>query len=91
MGDCYLAAIRGDGVPPGGTSDVISLKSNLGVDGKTVEGIRANPAWQPTEVNLFARSKGSDFILLGTWDVSREIDFVPPTDIVPAPKAPEKK
>ncbi len=91
MGDCYLAAIRGDGVPPGGTSDVISLKSNLGVDGKTVEGIRANPAWLPTEVNLFARSKGSAFILLGTWDVSREIDFVAPTDIAPAPKTPEKK
>lgn len=89
MGDCFLAAIRGDGVPPGGLSNVISLKSNLGVSGKTVEGIRDNPAWRPTEVNLFARSRGSAFVLLGTWDVSREIDFVPPADI--APKEPEKK
>jgi len=91
MGDCFLAAIRGDGIPPGATSDVITLKSNLGVDGKTVEGIRNNPAWRPTEVNLFARSKGSAFVLLGTWDVSREIDFVPPTEIAPAAKEPEKK
>ncbi len=89
MGDCFLAAIRGDGIPPGATSNVITLKSNLGVDGKSVEGIRNNPAWLPTEVNLFARSRGSAFVLLGTWDVSREIDFVPPTDI--APKEPEKK
>lgn len=89
LGDCYLAAIRRDGVPPGGTSNVITLKSNLGVDGKTLEGIRNNPAWRPTEVNLFSRSKGSSFVLLGTWDVSREIDFVPPADI--APREPEKK
>jgi hypothetical protein len=91
LGDCFLAAIRKDGIPPGGTSAVITLKSNLGVDGKTVEGIRNNPAWRPTEVNLFSRSKGSAFVLLGTWDISREIDFVPPTDPVPAPKEPEKK
>ncbi len=40
FGDAFKAAIRGRAIPPGGTSDVIVLKSNLGVEGKNLAGIR---------------------------------------------------
>lgn len=78
FGDCYLAAIRGDGVPPGGTSDVIVLKSNYGVDGRDLANVRANLEQKPADVRLFARSKGSEFVLLGVWDLSLDLDFKEP-------------
>lgn len=75
LGTAFMAAIRKDAVPVGEKSDVITLKSHLGVEGRNLEHIRENPEWKPTEVSLFARSKGSQFVLLGLYDVSREIDF----------------
>ena len=83
LGDGFLAAIRGKAVPPGETSDLISLKSNLGVDGKNLAGIRDNPEWKQTEVRLFASSKGSAPALLGVYDVSRDIDFKEPEPVEP--------
>jgi hypothetical protein len=81
FGDMFLAAIRSKAIPPGGTSDLIVLKSNLGVDGKNLAGIRDNPEWRPAEVRLFAQSKGSGPVLLGVYDVSRDIDFKEPEPV----------
>lgn len=83
FGDSFKAAIRGKAVPPGGTSDLIVLKSNLGVDGKNLAGIRDNPEWKPAFVRLFAISKGSTPVLLGVYDVSRDIDFKEPEPVEP--------
>lgn len=83
FGDAFMAAIRGQAVPPGETSPVITLKSNLGVDGKNLAGIRDNPAWKQAEVRLFASSKGSMPVLLGVFDVSRDIDFKEPEPVGP--------
>jgi len=82
LGDNFLAAIRGKAVNPGETSDVITLKSNFGVEGKTLASFKDNVQWKPAEVKIFARSKGSQFVLLGEWDIARTIDFVEP----PAPE-----
>ena len=81
LGDAFLAAIRGQAVPPGETSPVIVLTSNLGVDGKDLANIRENPEWKPTEVRIFALSRGSQPVLLGVFDVSREIDFKEPEPV----------
>jgi len=83
FGDSFLAAIRGKAVEPGQTSDVIVLKSNLGVDGKNLAGIRDNPSWKPAFVRLFVISKGSRPVLLGVYDVSRDIDFKEPEPVEP--------
>ncbi len=83
FGDAFMAAVRGKAVPPGGTSDLIVLKSNLGVDGKNLAGIRDNPQWKPAYVRLFAISKGSHPVPLGTYDVSRAIDFKEPEPVEP--------
>ena len=81
FGDSFMAAIRGKAVPPGGTSDLITLRSNLGVDGKNLAGIRDNPEWKSAEVRLFAISRGSTPVLLGVYDVSRDIDFKEPEPV----------
>ncbi len=83
FGDSFMAAIRGKAVPPGGTSDLIVLKSNMGVDGKNLAGIRDNPAWKPAFVRLFAISKGSQPVQIGVYDVSRDIDFKEPEPVEP--------
>ncbi len=89
FGDAFKAAIRGNGVPPGETSEPIVLRSNFGVDGKTLKGIQENPNWKPAEFRLFAMSGGSTPVLIGTYDVSREIDFKEPE--APQPKKDDAK
>jgi hypothetical protein len=81
LGDCFLAAIRGTPVPPAGTSDTISLKSNLGVEAKNLAQFKSNPAWKTYQVRLFAQSKGSPFVLLGEYEVSKTIDFKEPEPV----------
>jgi len=83
LGDNFLAAIRKKPVPPGELSEVITLKSNFGVEGKTLDSFKNNPYWKPVIVQLFARAHGSDFVLLGEWEVSKEIDFKPDQVVTP--------
>ena len=81
LGDSFLAAIRGVPVQPGEKSDTIFLKSNYGVEGKSLTSFENNSRWKLVTVNLFAQSKGSQFIDLGKWDVSRKIDFKEPEPV----------
>ena len=74
VGDNFLAAIRKNPIPPGGTSAEITLKSNFGVEGRNVEDIQTNPYWKPFIVKVFA-VKASHHVPMGQWDVSRTIDF----------------
>jgi hypothetical protein len=74
-GDCYLAAIRDKGVPPGELSDPITMTSNLGVEGTTLASFKDRKLWKPWKVRLFADTRGSSPVLLGDWDVSQVIDF----------------
>lgn len=81
LGHCFIAAIRNKPIMPGELSDVITLKSSFGVDGKTVDSFKDNPFWRIVIVELFAQSKGSQHTPLGTWDVSRKIDFKEPEPV----------
>ena len=81
LGDSFLAAIRNVPVNPGEKSDTILLKSNYGVEGKSLTSFENNSRWKLVTVKLFAQSKGSQFITLGEWDVSREIDFKEPEPV----------
>jgi len=78
LGDNFLAAVRGKPVLPGETSEIITLKSNFGVEGKNLDSFKDNVQWKPVEVRLFARSKGSQFVLIGEHDIARNIDFKEP-------------
>ncbi len=81
LGDSFLAAIRNDPIPPGEKSDVITLKSNYGVEGKSLATFKDNPHWKTVVVRLFAQSKGSQFLPLGEYEISRRIDFVEPEPV----------
>jgi hypothetical protein len=75
LGDNLLAAIRGKALPAGETSAKITLTSNVSVEGKNKKDFETNPGWEAYQVKLFAQSKGSQPVLLGVFDVSREINF----------------
>jgi len=75
LGDNFLAAIQKEPILPGKISDVIFMKSNYGVEGKSLASFQNNPQWKIAIVKLFAQSKGSQYAFLGEWEVSRKIDF----------------
>ena len=91
IGDNYLAAIRNDPILPGELSDEILLKSNFGVEGKSLASFKNNPEWKAFTVTLFAQSKGSRPAEVGSWDVSRTIDFKEPEPVNPEIKAEKKE
>jgi len=90
LGDSFLAAIRGNAVNPGEASDVITMNSNFGVEGKNLNSFKDNIQWKPTDVKIFARLEGSQFVLIGEYDVSRDIDFKEPEPIEPRKEAETK-
>jgi hypothetical protein len=81
LGDSFLAAIRKKQLMPGETSDEITLISNYGVEGKNLAHFENNPAWKIVTCHLFAASKGSQYIPLGNYTISRKIDFKEPEPV----------
>jgi hypothetical protein len=81
LGDNFIAGIRGDAVQPGETSEAIILQSNFGVEGKSISHFKNNPEWKTVNVRLFAKSKGSPYVLIGDYEVSREINFEEPEEV----------
>ena len=78
VGDQFLAAIRNTPVAPGGWSEPITLKSNFGYEGTSVDNFKNNPGFKPLWVKVYAQWKGSRHVLLGEWPVSMTIDFKEP-------------
>lgn len=81
LGDRFLAAIRGEPVMPGETSDNILLASNFGFEGKSLSHFKNNPYWKTVLVKLFVQSKGSQYTLLGEWEINKKIDFKEPEPV----------
>jgi hypothetical protein len=90
IGDNYLSAIRNDPISPGEESDEILLKSNFGIEGKSLASFKNNPEWKIFTVILFAHSRGRT-VELGSWDVSRTIDFKEPEPVNPEIKTDKKE
>jgi len=90
LGDAFLAAVRGEPIPPGEKSETIHLKSNYGIEGKTLASFEDNPHWKPVIVKLYAQSQGSQFLPLGQWQVSKKIDFEEPEPVGTEEKEAEK-
>ncbi|UCE43055.1 MAG: hypothetical protein JSV17_08945 [Candidatus Aminicenantes bacterium] len=90
LGDGFIEAIRGKPLMPGETTEPILLKSTFGVDGQNLEQIRNNPFFlsKIVDVKMFAKSQGSQYIPVGEWEVSKNIDFKEPE---PFGEKPEKK
>lgn len=81
LGDNFFAAIRKEPIPPGETSQVITLKSNFGFEGTSLAKFKDNPQWKTVICKLFVQSKGSIHVLLGEYEISKEIDFKEPEPV----------
>jgi len=81
LGDNFIAGIHGDPLMPGETSEKITLQSNFGVEGDNVTHFKNNPEWKTAEVRIFAKSKGSRYILLGEYTISKTINFEEPEPV----------
>jgi len=80
LGDGFIEAIRGEPLMPGDTSETILLKSTHGIDGQNLEHFKSSPFFQSkvVDVKVFAKSQGSQYIPVGEWEVSKNIDFKEP-------------
>jgi hypothetical protein len=80
LGDGFIEAIRGEPLMPGDTSETILLKSTHGIDGQNLEHFKSSPFFQSkvVDVKVFAKSQGSQYIPVGEWEISKNIDFKEP-------------
>ncbi len=80
LGDGFIEAIRGEPLMPGETSESILLKSTHGIDGQNLEHFKSSPFFMSkiVDVKVFAKSQGSQYIPVGEWEVSKNIDFKEP-------------
>ncbi|HUT08492.1 MAG TPA: hypothetical protein VMY15_06580 [Candidatus Latescibacteria bacterium] len=85
LGSGLLAAIRGKALAPGELSDKITMTCDVSVEGKNKKDFETNPGWESYEVKLFVQSKGSQHVLLGIFDISRNIDFKEDAPVGPKP------
>lgn len=86
QGDALHSAMTKEALLPGKVSDVITMKSNYGVEGKRLSDFKDNPAWEISSVKLFVKLKGSRYAELGEWDISKDIDFKPDEPLKPNKK-----
>jgi len=85
LGDNFLSGIGSKPLTPGELSPVIHMRSNFGVEGKSLASFKNNPMWKVVVVRLFTQSRGSEPVLLGTYTCSRKIDFQEPAPETPPP------
>jgi len=90
LGDGFIEAIRGEPLMPGETSEPILLKSTHGIDGQNLEHFKSSSFFlsKVVDVKMFAKSQGSQYIPVGEWEISKNIDFKEPK---PLGVEPEKK
>lgn len=91
LGDNFVAGIGGDPVNPGELSDTISLQSFQGVEGQNLAHFEGNPAWQVAEAKVFVKSKGSQYVEVGNYKISRKINFQEPDPVGMEPQPKTKK
>jgi len=81
LGDNFIAAVRGESLQPGASTDSIKMLCYLGVEGKNVAHFQQNPAWKTAQVKVFLKSKGSQYILMAEQEISRTINFKEPEPV----------
>jgi len=91
IGDNFLVGIHGKPLMPGETSEVITLQSNFGVEGDNVNHFKNNPEWKTAEVRIFSKSKGSQYVLLDEYTISKKINFKEPEPVGMDEKEEKKK
>ena len=73
-GGAFQKVIGTDGIPPGGSTKPIVLRSNLGYTGiePRVQMLK-NSQFVDARVQVFAKHGGSQWTKLGEWQIAREL------------------
>jgi hypothetical protein len=73
-GGAFIKAIGTEGIPPGGMSKPIVLRSNLGYTGSEPRAqMLKNSQFVDAQVQVFAKHGGNQWTKLGEWKVAREM------------------
>ena len=73
-GGAFMKVIGTEGVPPGGTTKPIVLRSNLGYTGSEPRAqMLRNRQFVDAHVQLFAKHGGNQWTKLGEWPIAREL------------------
>ena len=73
-GGAYTKAIGSEGLPPGGSTKVIVLRSNLGYTGIEPRAVMLkNSQFVDAQIQLFAKYGGLNWAKLGEYKVAREL------------------
>lgn len=96
LGENFWAVIDRKPVMPGEKSQEFTFTSPYGYDGRNLASIENHPWWKTkvVEIRLFATTRGSGPVLMGTYTMSHDIDFKEPPPVEPQktePGTPPKK
>jgi hypothetical protein len=73
-GGAFQRVIGNDGIPPGGSTKPIVLRSNLGYTGTEPRAqMLKNSKFVDAQVQLFAKHAGNQWTKLGEWRIAREL------------------
>jgi hypothetical protein len=73
-GGAYQKVIGTEGIPPGGTTKPIVLRSNLGYTGIEPRAqMLKNSQFVDAHVQVFAKHGGNQWTKLGEWQIAREM------------------
>ncbi len=80
LGDGFVSALQ-QPLPPGETSPEISVRSSFGYSATSKKAFYDNiMEWKRVNVRLFARARGSGYVLLGTYPIKQAISGVKVVD-----------
>ena len=73
-GGAFMKVIGIEGIPPGGTTKPIVLRSNLGYTGIEPRAqMLKNRQFVDARVQVFAKHGGNQWMKLGEWPIAREL------------------
>jgi hypothetical protein len=73
-GGAFMKVIGTDGIPPGGATKPVVLRSNLGYTGIEPRAqMLKNRQFVDAHVQVFAKHGGNQWIKLGEWPIAREL------------------
>ena len=73
-GGAFVKVVGNDGIPPGGQTKPIVLRSNLGYTGIEPRAqMLKNRQFVDAQVQVFAKHGGNQWIKLGEWPIARDL------------------
>ncbi len=78
LGDAFAYSIGAAPLDSGQMSDRVVLKSNYGYRASSKQAFQNNPEFKSVNARVFAQSRASGPVLVGTYKVSKKIEGMAP-------------